>query len=104
MKVIIEIPDKYIDIAQMAVTAADKNDVAVKETKEIADIARNTKDPIFVNIDDVIEDGKNLFDLYLSLMMLVFYTIKCNIDDNTKEKLEEKIEKLQQQIEDLKAI
>jgi hypothetical protein len=88
MKVIIEIPDKYIDIAYLTIAAADKAaDKAAdmeKETKEIADIARNTKEPIFVNIDDAVEDSKNLFDLYLSLMMLVFYTIKCNIDDNKK--------------------
>jgi hypothetical protein len=84
MKVIIEIPDKYIDIAYLTIAAADKAADMEKETKEIADIARNTKEPIFVNIDDAVEDSKNLFDLYLSLMMLVFYTIKCNIDDNKK--------------------
>lgn len=105
MKILIEIPNKFIEIVKGIMLGACRNEDDEKELYEAVDIALSAEDPILTDfnrlLDENCEERAQYSQLMLSLAALALAQIKQPPSEKNKSGLDERLEALRNQAEEL---
>lgn len=105
MKILIEIPNKFVEIVKGIMLGACRNEDDEKALYEAVDIALSAEDPILTDfnrlLDENCEERAQYSQLMLSLAALALAQIKQPPTEEKKSGLAERLEAMQKQAEDL---
>jgi hypothetical protein len=105
MKILIEIPSKFIEIVKGIMLAACDSEDDEKELYEAVEIATKAEDPIGVDFSRILdknsEERAQYSQLMMSLAALALAQIKMPPPEEKKSGLAERLEAMQKQAEEL---
>jgi hypothetical protein len=105
MKILIEIPSKFIEIVKGIMLGACDSEDDEKELYEAVEIATKAEDPIGVDFSRILdknaEERAQYSQLMMSLAALALAQIKMPPPEEKKSGLAERLEAMQKQAEDL---
>lgn len=106
MKILIEIPSKFIEIAKGIMLGACDSEDDEKELYEVVEIATKAEDPIGVDLSRILgknaEERAQYSQLMMSLAALALVHIKMPPPEEKKSGLDARLEAMQKQVEELR--
>ena len=85
MKVIIELPEKYLDIAKSFMILTYCEELEEQELTEYVDRAKAMKEPIPVDLDEVYNDDKEKKQFYVCIAAIVLGVVGKTIEEEKKQ-------------------
>jgi hypothetical protein len=105
MKILIEIPNKFVEIVKGIMLGACRNEEDEKALYEAVDIALSAEDPILTDFNRLLDENREeraqYSQLMLSLAALALAQIKQPPAKEKKSGLAERLEAMQKQAEEL---
>lgn len=108
MKVLIDIPNKFVELVKGIMLSALDSEDAERQVRDIADIAMKSQEPILADPNVVFGDSPEDRAQYAQIMMAItavaITQIKCDQTqkESTNSSLTARLESLQRQAEELK--
>ena len=104
MKIIIEVPDKFLEIAKGIMLGACKNENQEKELLELVDCVKAKTEPIAVNLNKIYDDemASQMSQMNIALACFAIGQVKDEVNNESDtDRLKQRLEAMQKQADEL---
>ena len=104
MKIIIEVPDKFLEIAKGIMLGACKNENQESELLELVECVKAKTEPIAVNLDKIYDDemASQMSQMNIALACFAIGQVKDETNDESDtDRLKKRLEAMQKQADEL---